>query len=71
MPEQPPGVECFGKKNVTDRFVDQVGEDSPESGKTNQPSIVQVSGECKAQDQAEEEVAGDEHLYYVGGFCRL
>lgn len=62
VPEYSPGIEGACKKNVADRFIDEVGENCPESTEADETPVVQASGDREAQDEAEEEVAGDEHF---------
>jgi len=59
--EYPAGVERLREQDVTHRFVDQVGEDGPEGGETDEPPVAGAPRDRKAEDETEQEVAGDEH----------
>jgi hypothetical protein len=61
VPEYPPGVEGPPEKDVAQRFIDQVGQDGPESTEADEPPVIQMFGDREAQDEAEEQVAGNEH----------
>jgi hypothetical protein len=62
VPEETTGVKGLRKQDVADRFIEKVGDYSPESGEADEPPLARATGKRETQHEAEKEVAGEEHL---------